>query len=137
MLKLHKERCEESLLTKNKAAQITHLTMLEPVFTNLKAQRVYVPVYASKPFDLFVCLFGCDWIYIYNPSNSSPSPLLFSYVLILATYKHSGKTYYFIINGSTAKTFGTRPYSAGKLMSLSFTGIGAAVGLIASARFHH
>jgi len=47
-------------------------------------------------------------------------------------YSCSGETYRFWANGSTAKHTGTRPYSPGKLASLSFTGIGAALGLLST-----
>jgi len=47
---------------------------------------------------------------------------------------YKGKDYTFIINGSSAKVYGQRPYSTGKLASLSFTGIGAALGLLTTAR---
>lgn len=48
------------------------------------------------------------------------------------TYEYRGKTYQFVVNGSTAKVAGTRPYSASKLASVSVTGIGAAIGLLSS-----
>jgi len=51
-------------------------------------------------------------------------------------YEYGGRTYRFIVNGSTAKAFGHRPYSTSKLASLSFTGFGAAVGFLTSARFN-
>jgi len=49
-----------------------------------------------------------------------------------ATFEYHGKTYQFIVNGSTAKVTGSRPYSTSKLASISVTGIGAAIGLISS-----
>ena len=52
------------------------------------------------------------------------------------TYEYGGRTYRFIVNGSTAKAYGHRPYSTGKLASLSFTSFGAAVGLLTNARFN-
>lgn len=33
--------------------------------------------------------------------------------IYITTYEYRGKSYYFILNGSTAKVFGQRPYSAG------------------------
>jgi hypothetical protein len=50
------------------------------------------------------------------------------------TYEYRGKSYLFVINGSTAKAYGHRPYSASKLASLSFTGFGAAVGFLTGTR---
>jgi len=52
--------------------------------------------------------------------------------IYLASYEYRGKTYQFLVNGSTAKVTGSRPYSTSKLASLSVTGIGAAIGLISS-----
>lgn len=49
-----------------------------------------------------------------------------------STYEYRGITYHVLINGSTAKVLGTRPYSTSKLASLSVTGIGAAIGIITS-----
>jgi len=54
----------------------------------------------------------------------------------LTTYEYKSKKYDFIVNGSTAKCYGQRPYSPGKLLSLGFTGVGA-LGLIAGARSFH
>jgi len=54
--------------------------------------------------------------------------------IYVTTCEYRGKSYMFIINGATAKVYGQRPYSTSKLASLSFTGIGAAIGLITSAR---
>lgn len=51
-------------------------------------------------------------------------------------YEYHGNTYRFIVNGSTAKAYGSRPYSTSKLASLSFTSFGAAVGLFSSSRFN-
>jgi len=51
------------------------------------------------------------------------------------TYEYQGSTYRFLVNGSTAKVIGQRPYSTSKLASLSVTGIGAAIGII-SSRLH-
>jgi len=48
------------------------------------------------------------------------------------TYEYKNSTYRFIINGSTSKVVGQRPYSTSKLASISVTGIGAAIGLITS-----
>lgn len=50
------------------------------------------------------------------------------------TYEYRGRSFMFIVNGSTAKAYGTRPYSTSKLASMSLTGIGAALGLLSSAR---
>jgi len=47
-------------------------------------------------------------------------------------FEYQGKQYQFIINGSTAKAHGQRPYSTGKLASLSITGVGAVIGIITS-----
>jgi len=52
----------------------------------------------------------------------------------ITTVEYCGSNYLFLINGSTARVHGQRPYSTGKLASLSFTGIGAAIGLITTAR---
>jgi len=43
------------------------------------------------------------------------------------TYKYRGKEYQFVVNGSTAKYHGERPYSATKLASLSISGIVSAL----------
>ena len=51
------------------------------------------------------------------------------------TCEYRGKIYTFIINGSTAKVYGQRPYSTSKLASISFTGLGAAIGLLTSTKF--
>eukprot|EP01118_Nematostelium_gracile_P016641 TRINITY_DN6945_c0_g1_i3.p1 TRINITY_DN6945_c0_g1~~TRINITY_DN6945_c0_g1_i3.p1 ORF type:complete len:487 (-),score=99.04 TRINITY_DN6945_c0_g1_i3:74-1534(-) len=51
-----------------------------------------------------------------------------------ASCEYSGRIYKFIVNGATAKVYGQRPYSTTKLASLSFTGLGAAIGLLTSAR---
>jgi len=50
--------------------------------------------------------------------------------IYLTTYVYKEKKYLFMLNGSTAKAFGHRPYSVSKLASLSFTGFGAAVGFL-------
>jgi len=50
--------------------------------------------------------------------------------LYVTTFEYAGKCYYFVVNGSTAKLHGQRPYSVTKLSSLSFTGLGAAMGLL-------
>lgn len=50
--------------------------------------------------------------------------------LYVTTFEYAGKSYYFVVNGSTAKLHGQRPYSVTKLSSLSFTGLGAAMGLL-------
>lgn len=50
--------------------------------------------------------------------------------IYVATYEYHGKVYRFLINGSTAKYYGSRPYSVTKLASLGFGGLGAAVGLL-------
>jgi hypothetical protein len=52
--------------------------------------------------------------------------------IYLIEYSYKGDPYRFWVNGNTAKHTGTRPYSPGKLASLSFTGFSAAVGLISS-----
>lgn len=53
--------------------------------------------------------------------------------VFVTTYEYRGKKYDFLVNASTTKCYGQRPYSAGKLLSLGFTGVGA-LGLIAGAR---
>jgi hypothetical protein len=50
------------------------------------------------------------------------------------TCEYRGRDYTFVINGTTAKVYGQRPYSTSKLASLSFTGLGAAIGLLTSTR---
>jgi hypothetical protein len=53
--------------------------------------------------------------------------------VFIATYEYRGKKYDFLVNASTTKCYGQRPYSPGKILSLGFTGVGA-LGLIAGAR---
>jgi len=49
-----------------------------------------------------------------------------------SSFEYQGKTYRFLINGTTSKVHGQRPYSSSKLASMSLTGLGAAIGLITS-----
>eukprot|EP01114_Cavostelium_apophysatum_P005002 TRINITY_DN1551_c0_g1_i1.p1 TRINITY_DN1551_c0_g1~~TRINITY_DN1551_c0_g1_i1.p1 ORF type:complete len:499 (-),score=96.41 TRINITY_DN1551_c0_g1_i1:83-1579(-) len=59
------------------------------------------------------------------------------FVPVYATsYEYRGVTYRVLVNGSTAKVTGQRPYSTSKLASISVTGIGAAIGII-SSRLHN
>jgi hypothetical protein len=48
------------------------------------------------------------------------------------TFTYRGTVYRFVVNGTTAKVHGTRPFSANKLASIGMTGIGAVFGLITS-----
>jgi len=50
------------------------------------------------------------------------------------SFEYAGKSYLFIVNGSTAKAYGFRPYSTSKLASISFTGIGAALGILTGSK---
>jgi len=69
---------------------------------------------------------------IVNVSFSSKKSRRLFVPMYSTTYQYRGKSYLFIVNGSTAKSHGQRPYSTSKLASISVTGIGAAIGFISS-----
>jgi len=49
-------------------------------------------------------------------------------------YTYGGQNYVVVVNGQNGNIYGDRPYSVGKVASLSITGIGAIVGIFAKTK---
>lgn len=49
-------------------------------------------------------------------------------------YVYGGQSYLVVVNGQNGNIYGDRPYSVGKVASLSLTGIGAIVGIFAKTK---
>ena len=48
--------------------------------------------------------------------------------------RYAGQNYMVVVNGQNGNVYGDRPYSVGKVASLSITGIGAIVGIFAKTK---